>query len=257
MDIYKKIVELKSKGTPSALVTVIKTNGSVPRDVGSKMIVEANGQIHGTIGGSSVEDLVIHLTIDMIKSGKAGIVKHDLFDKEENDTGMVCGGSMEFYIEPLATTERLIIFGGGHVGYALANFAKDLGYDCIIVDQRPEYANAQRFPWASDCIADDPERIAAEFETQNTDYIVIVTHGHKHDYVALKGVINKPFRYLGMIGSKVKRNEIYQKLKNIDGIGDDKIEQVHCPIGLSIKAQTPEEIAISILAEMIAVRRGE
>ncbi len=257
MDIYRKIQELLAKRRPSALVTVVKTKGSVPRDTGSKMIVLADGAIFGTIGGSTVEARVIEEAMEAIKTGKPRLVSHDLYDKAGEDTGMVCGGKMDFFIEPLTSPERLYIFGGGHVGYQLARMAAMVGFEYVVIDERAEFANGERFPEAAECVVDSPEKVAAEIELGDRDYVVIVTPGHAHDYDILKNVIKKPARYLGLIGSKVKRREIYDRLRQNDGIGEDELKRVHCPIGLDIKAETPEEIAVSILAELIKVKREE
>ena len=257
MDIYLKIQELRTNRRPSALVTVVKTKGSVPREAGSKMIVEADGSIFGSIGGSSVEALVIEEARAVIHNGKPRFVSHDLYDKSGKDTGMLCGGKMDFFIEPLNSAERLYIFGGGHVGYHLARMAGMVGFEYVVIDDRPEFANSERFPQAAQCIVEAPAKMAAQLDLGADDYVVIVTPGHAHDYDVLKNLIRKPARYIGLIASKVKRRDIYTKLKQDDGITDSELERVHCPIGLPIKAETPEEIAVSILAELIQVRRGK
>jgi xanthine dehydrogenase accessory factor len=256
MNVYQTIEELRQKKVPAALVTVIKTSGSVPRDVGAKMIVQVDGQIHGTIGGSSVEALVIQEAQDVITSGQPRIVTHTLSDDAHHDTGMVCGGTMDFFIEPLQLPERVYIFGGGHVGFHVASLAKRVGFDYIIVDDRAEFASAERFPEASRLIVADPGTVASELAVTNNDYIVIVTRAHKDDYQVLRGLIQKPARYIGMIGSSTKRKQIYHDLRMIDGIRDDLLQQVYSPIGLDIGAETPEEIAVSIVAELIKVRRS-
>lgn len=256
MNIYKKIVELQEKQIPSALVTVLSTKGSVPRETGSKMIVVESGQIFGTIGGSSVEAMVINEAQSAIQSQKVIIVSHDLYDEEEKDTGMVCGGNMEFLIEPLAVGENLYIFGGGHVAVPVVQMAAKVGFSVTVIDDRNEFADADRFPEASSCIQAQLGQYAEELDLTKRDYVVIVTPGHKDDYVVLRGVIKKPSKYLGMIGSKVKRNEIYDKLKSNDDVTDDELKKVHCPIGLDIYSETPEEIAVSIVAELIKIRRS-
>ena len=255
MNIYKKIVELQENQIPSALVTVLRTKGSVPREAGSKMIVLESGQIFGTIGGSSVEARVINEAVDAIKSQEICIVNHDLFE-EEKDTGMVCGGTMEFLIEPLAMGEKLYVFGGGHVALPVVQMAAKVGFSVTVIDDRSEFAAAERFPEAINCVQAQPGRYAEELNLTDKDYVVIVTPGHKDDYAVLRGVIKKSCRYLGMIGSKVKRNEIYEKLKSKDSVTEDQLKKVHCPIGLEIGSETPEEIAVSIVAELIKIKRS-
>jgi xanthine dehydrogenase accessory factor len=254
MDTFQKILELRQKQIKTALVTVIKTEGSVPREAGTKMLVEENGKIHGTIGGSILEAMVIKEAQDSIKNGNPVIVSHDLHDKEGKDTGMVCGGKIDFFIEPLSLTERLYIFGGGHVSLHLAKFASMVGFDYVVIDDRPEFASEQRFPDAVQVIVEDPAKAASELTLSNTDYVAIVTRRHEDDYNSVRAVINKPARYIGMIASKTKRHEIFTKLREQDGVTDDLLAKVHSPIGLDIGAETPEEIAVSIVAELIKVR---
>ena len=256
LSIFNKIAELRQRGIPVALVTVIEIQGSVPRDVGAKMIVQLDGKIHGTIGGSSVEASVIKEAQDVIKSGQAQIVSHNLFDEEKQDTGMICGGTMTLFIDPIGILERLYIFGGGHVGLHVAFFAKKVGFEYVVIDDRAEFASRERFPEAVRLVVDDPGIVANELEVSKNDYIVIVTRGHNDDYAVLRGVLGKPARYIGMIGSQTKRDQIFNKLRTEDGISDDLLTRVHSPIGIAIEAETPEEIAVSIVAELIKVRRG-
>jgi xanthine dehydrogenase accessory factor len=256
MSVFQKIEELRQKNIPAALVTVIKTSGSVPREVGAKMIVQFDGQIHGTIGGSSVEALVIKEAQDAIKAGQPQTVTHTLSDEAHNDTGMVCGGTMDFFIEPIQNPERVYIFGGGHVGFQVASLAKKVGFDYIVVDDRAEFASAERFPDASNLVVANPGTVAENLAVTTNDYIVIVTPAHKDDYNVLRGVIRKPARYIGMIGSSTKRKQIYHKLRTTDGIPDDLLNKIHSPIGIDIGSETPEEIAVSIVAELIQVRRS-
>jgi len=256
MDIFQKIEELRQKNVLAALVTVIKTGGSVPRDVGAKMIVQFDGQIHGTIGGSSVEALVIKEAQDVIQSGRPQIVTHTLSDEAHHDTGMVCGGTMDFFIDPLQLPERVYIFGGGHVGFHVASLAKKVGFDYIVIDDRAEFASAERFPDAVRLIVADPGAVAEDLAVGDHDYLVIVTRAHKDDYTVLRGVIRKPARYIGMIGSAAKRKQLFHQLQTTDGIPEDLLRTIHSPIGIDIGSETPEEIAVSIVAELIQVRRS-
>jgi xanthine dehydrogenase accessory factor len=255
LSIFSKIEELRQKNIPIALVTVVKTEGSVPREVGAKMIVQVDGTIHGTIGGSKVEALVIKEACDVIKSGRAKIVSHDLFD-EKQDTEMICGGTMTFFIDPIDVLKRVYIFGGGHVGLQVAFFAKKVGFEYVVIDDRAEFASRERFPDASNLVVDDPGIVAKELKITDNDYVVIVTRGHKDDYSVLRGVLGKPARYIGMISSKTKRDQIFSKLRTENAVSDDLLNTVHSPIGIAIGAETPEEIAVSIVAELIKVRRS-
>lgn len=256
MNIFQKIEELRQKNIPAALVTIIKTSESVPRKVGAKMIVQVDGQIHGTIGGSSVEALVIKEAQKAIKLGQAQIVSHNLRDEDKQDTGMICGGTMKFFIDPIVVPELVYIFGGGHISFQVASLTKKVGFEHIIVDDRAEFASAERFPNALNLIVNDPGVVAKKLEVTNKDYIVIVTRGHKDDYNVLRSIIEKPVRYIGMIASKRKRNQIFGKLRMNDNISDRQLNKIHSPIGIDIGAETPEEIAVSIVAELIKVRRN-
>jgi len=256
LSLFRKIEELRQKSIPVALVTVVKTQGSVPREVGAKMIVQVDGKIHGTIGGSTVESLVIKEAEEVIKSGRAKIVTHDLFDEKKEDTGMVCGGTMTFFIDPIDVLNRVYIFGGGHVGLQVAFFTKKVGFEYVVIDDRAEFASRERFPDALNVIIDDPGTIAEKLEVTDNDYVVIVTRGHNDDYNVLRGVIGKPARYIGMISSQTKRDQIFNKLRAENGVSDDMLNNVHSPIGIAIGAETPEEIAVSIVAELIKVRRN-
>jgi xanthine dehydrogenase accessory factor len=253
MEIYKQIIDLKAKRKAAALVTVIKVKGSTPRDTGSKMIVLKDGTIFGTIGGSAVEALIIEEAKKCITSGKIMRVSHNLFDLEETDTGMLCGGTMEFFIEPLVLAPRLYIFGGGHVAQTLAKLAYEVGFDYVLIDDREEFANKERFPEATEIMVNEAGKQAANMEFEESDFVAIVTRGHKHDYETLKGVIRKNVRYLGLIGSNVKRNQLFKKLME-EGITDEQLARVHSPIGLDIEAETPQEIAVSIVAELIKIK---
>jgi len=156
----------------------------------------------------------------------------------------------------LTVGEKLFVFGGGHVALPLVQLATKVGFSVTVIDDRSEFAATERFPEANKCIQAQPGKYAEELEITEKDYVVIVTPGHKDDYAVLRGVIKKPAKYLGMIGSKVKRNEIYEKLKTNDSVTEKELKKVHCPIGLEIGSETPEEIAVSIVAELIKIRRS-
>ena len=253
LDIYDKIYQLKKDNIQSALVTVIATKGSTPRDAGSKMIVCADGNVYGTIGGSKVEAIVIEEAKECLQRNEARKVWHNLDDKEKSDTGMICGGKMEFFIEPVCTSNHLIIFGGGHVALPLAKCAKMIGFDYTIVEDRPEFATSERFPEAKQLILADAEEIDQKVRIDGSDYIAIVTRSHELDYQALKKVLNHSTKYIGLIASKVKKKQVFEQLIQ-DGFDEQIINQIHSPIGVDIAAQTPEEIAISIVAELIQVK---
>lgn len=253
-DIYQEIVKLKAEGEEAALVTVISASGSTPREEGAKMLVRADGSIIGSIGGGSVELQVIKEAIEVIKRGKPLHLCYRL--KEGEELGMLCGGDVEIFIEPVMPAPAIFIFGGGHITFALAKMAKLVGFKIMVIDNRPEYADPQRFPEAEQTLASDYAKAFSKLKIGKTGYIVIVTHGHMGDETVLEGALKTQAKYIGMIGSKNKNKAVYSHLL-AKGITQEQLDRVYAPIGLSIHAQTPEEIAVSILAEIIKVRRSD
>jgi len=253
LDIYEKINELKNQNIAAALVTVIATKGSTPREAGAKMLVSADGKVYGTIGGSAVEALMIEKASECIRSGQYYKEWHDLDDQEKEDTGMICGGKMEFFVEPIGIQPHLYIFGAGHVALPLARLAAHTGFQITIVEDRPEYATKERFPDAKEIIICGPDEIDEKINIISSDYIAIVTRSHDIDYRALTMVLGKQFSYLGLIASKVKKKQVVRQLLE-EGFKETQINRIHSPIGLDIGAKTPEEIAVSIVAELIQIK---
>lgn len=252
-DIYQEIVKIKAEGEEAALVTVISASGSTPREEGTKMLVRADGSILGTIGGGSIERQVIKEAVGIIKIGKPQRLCYRL--KKGEELGMICGGDMEVFVEPILSEPTLYIFGGGHIALPLAQMAKLAGFKIVVIDDRPEFANSQRFPEAELTLAIDFARAFSKLKIGKSGYIVIVTHGHKGDETALEGALATEAKYIGMIGSKTKNKAVFSHLL-AKGIPQELLDRVHAPIGLRIQAQTPEEIAVSILAEVIQARRS-
>jgi xanthine dehydrogenase accessory factor len=254
-DIYQEIVKIKEKGEEAALVTIVSATGSTPREEGAKMLVKPDGTIAGTIGGGSLEAQVIKEAVGVIKQGKPKHLHMSLTAKEAGEAGMICGGDLEVFIEPILTAPTLYIFGGGHVSLPLAQMGKLLGFKIAVIDDRAEFASAERFPEAETVLADDFAKAFSKLKIDKTSYIVIVTRGHQNDEVVLEWAIDTPAKYIGMIGSQTKVKTIFTHLL-AKGVTKERLDSVHSPIGLGIGAQTPEEIAVSILAEIIKVRRS-
>jgi xanthine dehydrogenase accessory factor len=252
-DIYAELARLSTAGEEAALATVIWAEGSTPRDEGAKMLVRPDGSIMGTIGGGAVEKTVIKDALDVIRKGRPRKIEYRLSGK--GDLGMICGGDTEVFIEPITGAPSLFIFGGGHIAVPLTKMAAIVGYKVSVVDERPDFATAARFPDAAEVIVSDIVPSYDRLKVERGSYIVIVTHGHQGDEVALEGALKTPAKYIGMIGSKSKNKAVFGHLLE-KGFTQDDFNRVHAPIGLCIKAQTPEEIAVSILAEMIAVKRA-
>ena len=254
-DIYQEIVRLKAEGEEAALVTIVSATGSTPREEGAKMLVKPDGSILGTIGGGSLEAQVIAEAVKVIKQGKPKRLHMSLTAQEAEEAGMICGGDLEVFIEPVLTPPTLYIFGGGHIALALTKMGKLVGFKIAVIDDRADFAHPDRFPEADILLAEDFTRAFPQLKIDKSSYIVIVTHGHQHDELVLEWAVGTAAKYVGMIGSQTKNKTIYSHLL-AKGISQEQLDRVHAPIGLEIEAQTPEEIAVSILAEVIKVRRS-
>ena len=254
-DIYREIVRISAEGEEAALATIVSAIGSTPRIEGAKMLVRADGSIVGSIGGGTTEAQIRERAMEVIRKGKPQRLHISLAAKEGEEPGMLCGGDIEVFIEPILPSPTLYIFGGGHVSLPLAKIGKLAGFKIVVVDDRAEFANPQRFPEAELTLAKEFDKAFSELKIDKTSYIVIVTRGHQYDEQVLEWALGTQAKYIGMLGSETKNKAIFSHLL-AKGISQDQLDKVHAPIGLEIYAQTPEEIAISILAEIIKVRRS-
>ena len=254
MDIYEEIVKLRRDGRRGALATIVNVRGSIPSFETAKMLVRDDGSITGTIGGGCVEAEVWQAAREVMESEKPRTLTFNLNNNPNYDSGLVCGGTLEVFVEPVLPVSNLYLFGAGHVAQSLYKVARLAGFDVTVIDDRESYANRERFPEARDIYADDFEKAMTQLAPPESSFIVIVTRGHRDDMRVLRWAIEQPTRYLGMIGSRRKVIAIYKELEK-DGVAAEKFERVHAPVGLDIGAITPEEIAVAITAEMIAVRR--
>jgi xanthine dehydrogenase accessory factor len=255
MDIYEEIVQLRREGRRGALATIINVQGSIPSFETAKMLVRDDGTIAGTIGGGCVEAEVWQAAKEVMQEEKPRSLTFNLNNNPKYDSGLVCGGTLEVYIEPVLPASTLYIFGAGHVALNLYKVARMAGFDIIVVDDREAYANRQRFPEAKDVYAEDFDRVLNQLSPNETSYLVITTRGHRDDMRVLRWAVETPARYIGMIGSQRKVIAIYKELER-EGIAREKLERVYAPMGVDIGAITPEEIAVSVAAELIAVRRN-
>ena len=254
MDIFEEICKLKREGKRAALATIINARGSTPSVVAAKMLVREDGSILGTVGGGCVEFDVRKRAIAVIQDEKPKTFTFDLDQRPDDDTGLLCGGSVQVFIEPVIPAPVLYIFGAGHVGLNVSKVAALAGFEVIICDDREEYANHERFPDAREIHAGEMDAVLPELSPNAASYIVIVTRGHRHDLHVLRWALDTPAHYIGMIGSERKVLTIFQQLE-AEGVARESLQRVFAPIGLEISAATPEEIAISIVAELIAIRR--
>jgi xanthine dehydrogenase accessory factor len=306
---YQQLAQALERG-PVAVATVIQVKGSVPREVGAKMIVNADGQILQTIGGGAGEAKVIHQAMVVLQTGVKQLVEIDLSGAPQRETHGICGGRMQVwlecwsgkaaielvqqildqlqtgrsvtlvtpfeptkspylcndtvasvglpaFVEALQPPPTLLIVGAGHVGEQLAKMADFIGFQIVVQDDRPEWANRDRYPQANQIFVESIASAIAQLSTQTRLYTALVTRGYQHDLAALQALLNRaiPCQYIGMIGSEKRVRQVYQALIN-SGIAIEKLRSIYAPIGLDIGALTPAEIAVSICAELILVRRG-
>ena len=254
MDIYEEIVKLRREGRRGAVATIVSVRGSIPSFRTAKMLVRDDGSIVGTIGGGCVEADVWQAAREVMEKEKPRTLTFNLNQNPKYDTGLVCGGTLDIFIEPVLPVPVLYLFGAGHVAVNLYKVAHNAGFDVIVVDDRETYANRERFPEAREIHAEDFDRTMAKLAPNESAYIVIVTRGHRDDMRVLRWAAQTPARYIGMIGSKRKVIAIYHELEK-EGLSPELFERVHAPVGLDIGAVTPEEIAVAITAELIALRR--
>ena len=253
--VLKEALERINKGETIALVTIVETKGSTPREVGAKIVVGKDGLIAGTIGGGITEAKVIEEVKQSLKEGKGKLITYHLTKEQAAlDGGAICGGDMKVFIDVLQPKEEVLIFGAGHIAVYVSRLAKMVGFKVTVVDSRKEFANQDRFPDADEIIAEDTEKALTHIKITPSTYIIVLTRGHLKDEEVLGSVIKSGAAYIGMIGSRKKNSTVFQHLEE-QGISAQELKEVHAPIGVDIGAQTPEEIAVSIMAEIIQVRK--
>src|SRR4051812_16435208 len=255
-EVFVAVAEALDRGEPAALVTIVATTGSTPQRVGAKMLVFGDGRMIGTIGGGCYENDAFGKAREAILHRRPQLVRYELSDDFAQETGLICGGQMDVYIEPIEPSPELYVVGAGHVGFHLARLAHEVGFRVHVVDDREKFANTERFPTAAEVIVEDIPAWIARANLPPHAYAVIVTRGHTNDLEALRALAPRELRYLGLIGSRAKVARIYDALV-ADSMPADALKRVHAPIGLDIGAVTPQEIAVSIVAELIAVKHGK
>ena len=254
VDLYEEIVKLRQQGRRGALATITNVRGSIPSFNTAKMLVRDDGSIFGTIGGGCVEADVWQAAREVMESERPRTLTFNLNQDPKYDTGLVCGGTLDIFVEPVLPVPVLYLFGAGHVAAAVYKVARIAGFEVTVVDDRESYANRERFPDAHDVIAEDFEQAMARLSPNESSYMVIVTRGHRDDMRVLRWAVGTPARYIGMIGSRRKTIAIFKELEK-EGFSATQFERVNAPVGLEIGAVTPEEIGVAIVAEMIAFRR--
>lgn len=255
-EVFAAVAEALERGEAAALVTIVSTTGSTPQRVGAKMLVFPDGRMVGTIGGGCYENDAFWKAREAITSRKPQLVHYELDDDFAQETGLVCGGQMSVYIEPVEPNPSLYVIGAGHVGACLANMAHDAGFEVHVVDDREKFASRERFPQVAEVVTEDIPAWLERTVLPSHAYCVIVTRGHTNDLDALRALAPRELRYLGLIGSRAKVARITDQLLS-EGMNPAMLTQIHAPIGLDIGAVTPQEIAVSILAQLIAVKHGK
>ena len=255
MDLYSEIVRLRKSGQKCAVATIVQVNGSIPSYESAKMLIREDGSILGTIGGGCVEADVWTAAREVIETEKPRHLTFSLGQDAAYDNGLICGGQLDIFVEPVTPEPRAYIFGGGHVSKSISKIANMAGFATVIVDDREAFANKERFPEADETYADEYENVFPKLNVTSSAYLVIVTRGHRDDMRVLRWAVGTPARYIAMIGSKRKTISVVKELVK-EGIPRESFEKIFAPMGLEVGAETPEEIAISVVAEMIAVRRS-
>ncbi len=254
MDLFEEIVKMRRGGQRGALATIVHTNGSIPSYESSRMLVREDGSMAGTIGGGCVEAEVWAAAKEVMQIEAPRKMVFHLNNEASYDNGLICGGTLEIFVEPILPQPLAYLFGGGHVSIAVARAAHAAGFGIVVVDDREAFANKERFPMAQE-VYTSYEKAFEKIRPNPANYLVIVTRGHKEDMRVLGWAVRTEARYVGMIGSKRKVMSVYKALEN-DGYKPEEFERVFAPMGLDIGALSPEEIAVSITAELVAVRRN-
>jgi xanthine dehydrogenase accessory factor len=253
--IYTALNEAQQNGIPVALATVIETQGSMPRHAGAKLLIYGDGRSVGTVGGGAMESKVIEAALNTLQTGKAQLLTYTLNSLDDGDPG-ICGGTATIFVEAIGLQPTLLVIGGGHVGQALCELGQWAGYRVILSDDRPEYCNPQVVQGLAGYIVCKPAEIVQQVEIGAQTYIAAVTRGLPVDIGLIPTLLETPAPYIGLIGSRRRWAITAKALMEEHGIRPEALARVHAPIGLELEAETPKEIAVSILAEVIMIQRG-
>lgn len=250
--IFLALAEIEKNNQTAALCTVTKSEGSTPRHVGSKMLVYPNGSFVGTVGGGELENRVIQAALEAMRAGETQTLFYTMADPSRGDPG-VCGGQVEVFVEPILPAPTLVVIGAGHVGKAVAHLAKWLGFRVAVSDDRAEFCNPEATPGADEYHPVEMGKLTESLSVTNRTYVVVTSRGSGVDANGLPSLLESEAAYIGVIGSKRRWATTVKALKE-KGVSDELIAKVHSPMGLELQAETPEEIAVSIMAEVLMVR---
>jgi xanthine dehydrogenase accessory factor len=251
--VSQAIIDVWQNNKPAALATIVRTRGTTPRQAGAKMLVYPNGAIVGTIGGGEMELRVIEAAKETLMIGQPRVLDLVLANEGHGDAS-TSDGQMEIFIEPLLSAPTLMIVGAGHVGAAVAQLGKLLGFYVVVIDDRPDLIAPERFLYADERIVGDLVAKVRELTLTPQTYVVLVTRAHALDAALLSALLEKPTAYIGMLGSERRAHAAREALRKA-GVSESLLARLHAPIGLAIDAETPQEIAVSILAEIIQIKR--
>jgi xanthine dehydrogenase accessory factor len=255
-DVFEEVTRLRAQGEKGAIATVISSRIPSSMKEKSKLVLRADGTVVGALGdGGFIEDCVRRKAEEVMREDYLTVLQFEIGDDEAQRWGIEAGETLDVFIEPIVAIPTLYLFGGGHVSLQIAKVAKSVGFKIVVIDDRPSFANQERFPMADETRVEDMETVFERLPVDDQSYIVAVTRGHQHDEPVIEQAIRTDARYIGMIGSKRKISRMWKKLIE-RGADRERLAQVHAPIGLEIGADTPEEIAVSIVAQLIQARRG-
>ena len=250
--IYEALAEIEKNNESAALCTVVKSEGSTPRHVGSKMLVFPDRKFIGTVGGGELENRVIKTAIESLNTGSATTLSYSMIDPSRGDPG-VCGGTVEVFVEPILPPAMIVVIGAGHVGKAVVHLAKWLGFRVAVSDDRAEFCTPESTPGGDAYYPVEMGKLTEHLKINKQSYIVITSRGSAVDAIGLPGILDSDAAYIGVIGSKRRWLTTVKALKE-RGVPDEKLTKVHSPMGLELNAETPEEIAVSILAEILMIK---
>jgi xanthine dehydrogenase accessory factor len=254
MGLFQRLIDIEANQESAALCVIVSAKGSTPRRAGSKMLVFPDGHAEGTIGGGEMESRVIAAAREALADGKPRLVSYNMADPDKGDVG-VCGGQLEVYVEPILPQPTVLLIGGGHVGKAVAELAHWAGYRLVVCDDRPEFAAPENIPQADEHHQIPLDQVTQKVKVHSQTYVILTTRNVEIDVKVLPPLLETPAAYIGVIGSR-RRWETTSKLLQEQGIPKKHLERIVSPIGLELNAETPEEIAVSILAEITMLRYG-
>jgi xanthine dehydrogenase accessory factor len=255
MDVYEELLRLRKLGQKCALATIVQVRGSIPSYESAKLLVREDGSMAGTIGGGCVEAEVWNAAREVMETEQPKHLSFNLGQDAAYDNGLICGGQLDVFVEPVLPVPGAFIFGAGHISKSISKIASLAGFSTTIVDNRESFASRERFPEAGEIYAEEYEEVFGRLPVNETSYLIIVTRGHRDDMRVLRWAVTTNARYIAMIGSKRKVIGVVRELEK-EGVAQETFARVHAPMGLEIGAVSPEEIAVSVVAEMIAVRRN-